>query len=348
MRRVVVIGAGIIGSSVAWRLVQRGFRVRVFDPGGKAGQASWAAAGMLAPGAEVGAASAWSDLALEGARLYPEFVAELGGKIDYRHCGALELAYSDSDCEELAARRMRQAEIGIVARDITFREARLIAPALEREPRAAVYYGGDGLVDPRDVVARLHERIAVEQRPVRYIRVSGETVSVGTPERAEPADAVVLAAGPWTSSIQVLTDDGSLPLPASFPVRGHLLGYRVEPGLVGPIIRHDHTYILQRRSGLLIVGASSEEVGFDSEIDAGTVAELHARAETLLPALFRGRVPEPWLGFRPGIAADGPLVGRLGETPVWTAYGHYRNGVLMAPSTAARIADSITASLGTG
>src|SRR5579859_7700679 len=113
----IVIGAGIIGLSIAWRLAQRGLRVTLFDAGTAGGEASWAGAGMLAPGGEVTERTEWSDFALHSLRLYPEFIAQLeqesGCAIDYQGCGAIEIASTEADWVELQERAAKQRELGI-------------------------------------------------------------------------------------------------------------------------------------------------------------------------------------------------------------------------------------------
>ncbi|MBV9745907.1 MAG: FAD-dependent oxidoreductase [Acidobacteriia bacterium] len=147
----------------------------------------------------------------------------------------------------------------------------------------------------------------------------------------------VLAAGAWSSLISIA---GCALVPA-FPVRGHLSGFRMAPASLAPILRHEHTYILQRADGFTIAGSSSEQRGFEREIDPAIVADIHRRASALLPGLASAHYEESWLGFRPGIAAQGPVIAPAGETALWLAYGHYRNGILLAPATAARVASGI-------
>jgi glycine oxidase len=125
-------------------------------------------------------------------------------------------------------------------------------------------------------------------------------------------------------------------------VKGHLIGYRLRPGSIGPIVRRGHTYIFQRSNGFTIAGSTTEHAGFDRTVSQSTVRALHKRAHELIPSLLISSPDESWIGFRPG--ADEPHVGRFGDSRVWLAYGHYRNGILLAPITAQLIADEITAS----
>src|SRR5262249_55405657 len=145
----------------------------------------------------------------------------------------------------------------------------------------------------------------------------------------------------WSSGIGLLACPGQAgrpaPLPETHPVRGHLIGYDMPPGTLGPILRHGHTYVLQRASGFVVAGSTSEEVGFDRTIDPGAVTDIRRRAARLLPAIG-GREPrEAWVGFRPAIRGEMPAIGRVEDSNLWLAYGHYRNGILLAPVTAERI-----------
>jgi glycine oxidase len=329
---VVVIGGGIVGSSIAWRLAQAGAGVMLVDMGTLGGEASWAGAGMLAPGGEIAGRSGWAEFALQSMALYPEFVAELkseaGIEIDYRRCGGIEIARTEAEWQELLARRAAQSELGIRA-DVTV---------------SGLFYPDDAMVDPREVMRALRsvcEKRGVricEHTPVRAVRVSRDRAEIETDTGVLCGSAAVLAAGAWSGAIAVSGSGGRIPIPASFPVRGHLLGYGMKPGSLGPILRHGHTYVMQRSSGFTIAGTSSEQVGFDRTLDLQIVADIHARAIELLPELGAAAAPTAWLGFRPAVEGFEPRIGRVDQTCLWLAYGHYRNGILLAPVTSARIA----------
>ena len=322
---VIVVGAGIIGSSIAWRLAQRGVSVQLRDAGRMGCQASSAGAGMLAPGGEVDGPSAFGKLLVESLRLYPDFVHKLsdatGIPIDYRQCGAIETAGSEEDWTGLQARARAQAQMGV-----------------RSEPRAdgTLFYPDDAIVDPTGMLSAL--RLACLAQHVEILEDSPvdrlDTLQAAT---------VVLAAGAWTSLI-VGAPAG---IPESFPVKGHLIGYNLLPDSVGPIRRCGHTYLLQRSNGFTIAGSTTEHKGFDAAVDPAVVDQLHQRAAALYPPL-KGLTPVcSWTGLRPGIDAAEPSIGRLAATRYWLAYGHYRNGILAAPATAARIAAGITSSLET-
>ena len=272
---VLIVGGGLIGSSIAWRLAQKGVRAVIADAGNLGGEASPAGAGMLSPRSESGCS-----LGIESLKLYPVFVeqlrAETGADVDFR---------------------MFQAE--------------------------------EGIVDPAALLRAL--RCACESRQVRIMGTHVTSV--------EPRDyaAVVIAAGAWSAQVRV----SGVTLPAVVPIKGHLIGFQLEPGTLGPTRREGETYVLQRSNGFLIAGSNEQDVGFDHTVDAAICEDIHRRAAKLFPPLEHAKLVKRWIGFRPRSVAGDPHIGRVEGTNVWLAYGHYRNGILLTPVTAQRIADGI-------
>ncbi len=346
----VVVGAGIIGSSIAWRLAQAGLRVALLDAGRMGAEASWAGAGMLAPGGEFEAGSPWAAFALENLRSYPDFVEELtaetGETIDFQQLGAIEVAFSEDDWRLIEARASAQSMLGITIFRMSPQEIYEELPMAAGDAAGGWFYPEEGLVNPRDIMRALRTAciargvVIREGVPVRAIRPKPKEAEIITAEGAISARWGVLAAGAWSSLIPV----AGCSLPRAFPVRGHLTGLHLEPGSIGPILRYEQTYIVQRADGFTIAGASSEQCGFNRAVDPLILAGIRERAARLAPRLANCDFAESWLGFRPGIESDGPVIGPAGGTALWLAYGHYRNGILMAPVTASRVAQAITSS----
>lgn len=347
----IVIGGGIIGASIAWKLARAGLRVILADAGSVGGEASWAGAGMLAPGGEVVSREAWLDLALESMRLYPEFVEELqsntGVRIDYRLCGGVEVAFDAEEWQALASRAERQRAMDIASSVIDRHALRELVPLCDREYAGAIFYPDDALVDPRDIMRALKVACRAARVEIREgwratsVHVSHGLVLVESDAGRLHAPVAVLAAGAWATSIAI--SGASLPaLPAAFPVKGMLTSYQLEPGVLGPLLRRGHTYVLQRSTGILIGGTTSEQVGFNRRIDQHSVDDITARVGELLPSIRRYQPMGAWVGFRPAADSAGPLIQRAGDTGLWLAYGHYRNGILLAPVTAQRVSEGIT------
>jgi len=350
---IAIVGAGVIGMSAAWRLAQSGWQVTVYEQGSYSAEASWAGAGMLAPGGEIEAPSPLAAFAIESRQLYAQFVRELeqasGLKIDYGECGALDLAYSPEELAALDGKASRQEALGIPSKAVPATHVSQFWPRVRVEGLVgARFYPGDGIVDPRDLLAAL--RIACEKLgasfklncPVTGAELSGDSILVHTPPALDRFDVVVIAAGAWSSSIGV---SGVPSLPLVEPVKGHLIGYRQPDQTCSTILRHGHTYLLQRANGLLIAGSSVERVGFNRDLRPEILETLAQQAAFLLPHLSETTRSEAWMGFRP--ASDGLQIGSWYSRHFYLAYGHYRNGILLAPVTAQRLASEINANFET-
>lgn len=215
------------------------------------------------------------------------------------------------------------------------REALAAYPAwvasLQRESALPIDFhdfGRDAAVDPRDICRALGAKLTIR-----------EGVKIDRIDRAM-ARAIVIAAGAWSGEIEGL--------PPTVPVKGWLIAYDMPPGSLTRILRRGHTYILQRSSGLTIVGSTEQRVGFDRSPDPEALADLERRGAELWPELRDRRRADAWCGFRPATPSGVPEHGRVAGTNVWLAYGHYRNGILLAPAVGQRIAGDIATSLQTG
>jgi glycine oxidase len=270
----IVIGGGIIGASIAWKLALGGMRVTLVDAGSVGGEASWAGAGMLAPGGEIVSREPWLDLALESMRQYPGFVDDLhaasGITIDYRVCGGIDVAFDADEWQALSSRAEQQRALGIQSIVLDPQSLRDLIPLCDREYAGALLYRDDTLVDPRDVMRALTiacRAAGVEIREgwrTTALHVSRGSVLVESPAERLHGSAVVLSAGAWSTGI-AMSGAALPPLPTAFPVKGILTSYQLEPGVLEPILRRGHTYLLQRSTGVMIAGTTSEQVGLTAQ-----------------------------------------------------------------------------------
>lgn len=216
--------------------------------------------------------------------------------------------------------------------EVTVSGARYFAPIPMTGVRAARWFPSEAVVDPRDVCAALLSAcrgLGVEIR---------ENEPVG-----ECRAPMVVAAGAWASQIAGLRG-----APQAFPVKGHLLGYHCKKESMPPIVRHGHHYALQRKNGFTIFGSDEQRDIWDTRPDPERIQALTAAAAALLPRLLDRPPDEVWAGLRPGSAAGEPVVEQMAGKNIWLAYGHFRNGILLAPVTARIVTASIVASLGKG
>ncbi|HEY1360209.1 MAG TPA: glycine oxidase ThiO [Thermoleophilaceae bacterium] len=345
----VVIGAGLIGLSCAWRAAQRGLSVMVLDRSWPAAGASGVAAGMLAPvtEAEFGEEEILRQNIASRER-WPGFAAELeertGMGMDYREAGALVVAADRDDAEELRRLHTFQRSLGLEAEWLGPRATRQLESGLSPRIGGAIHAPHDAQVDPpaaaRALVTALREAggeilSGAEVAEVEHDggRVTGVRTSGG--ERVS-AGAVVVAAGAWSPALAPLGDG-----PPVRPVKGQLLELRVRRGMPAPcerIVRTPRCYILARGDGRVVLGATVEEQGFDTSVTADGVYRLLEAAYEVLPDAGELELVEARAGLRPGTPDNVPLVGPGEPDGVWWATGHYRNGVLLAPLTGELVA----------
>jgi glycine oxidase len=315
--KTMIAGAGLIGAAIAWRLSQSGAEVTLCDAGAFGGETSSAGAGMLSPGGEFETPSRWLDLGVEGMRMYPAFVAELaeesGLPIDFGIVGSKHFA--GAEAARRRAELQSRAGVRVEVRD------------------GGLFYPDDAFVDPNDLLRAL--RRVCEKRGVEI----AERSAMG---RIEASDfgAVVIAAGAWSSRIRVTHRGRRVELPEVEPVKGHLIGFEMAPGSLGAMLRRGHDYVLQRSNGFTVAGSTEERVGFDRRVGDSVCEGIHRNVSALWPELRERRPSARWIGFRP-YAAEGPHIGRVEGTNVWLAYGHFRNGILLTPLTAGRVAREI-------
>ncbi|WFB10009.1 glycine oxidase ThiO [Streptomyces sp. LX-29] len=354
---VLVVGGGVIGLGVAWRAAQRGLRTAVADPtpGGGAAQV---AAGMLAAVSELHyGEETLLDLNLDSARRYPAFAAELaevaGQDIGYRACGTLAVALDSDDRAHLRELHALQQRCGLDSQWLSGRECRRLEPMLAPGVRGGLRVDGDHQVDPRRLAAALStacERAGVVFHRSRAERLTLRGDRAGGAELADgsrvDADQTVLAAGSHSGRI------GGLPagvLPPVRPVKGQILRLRVpEPyapflsRTVRAVVRGGQVYLVPRENGELVLGATTEELGWDTTVTAGGVYELLRDAHELIPGITELPLVETRAGLRPGSPDNAPLLGPTALPGLLLATGHHRNGVLLTPVTGDILAEVLT------
>ena len=324
--KVVVVGAGVAGLGIGWRLAQAGVNITILERGEPGMGASFAAAGMIAVAAETkGAPAAEIAFAEQAQALWPTFAAALeaasGMPIDYRRNGALMLERERPphlppgghwfDAED--TRRLVSVGFGtgaVWAPD----EAQVDSRALSRALAEAFARAGGTLLTGIDVTAM-------------------EAGAVVTAAHRHEADAVIVAAGAWASTLGV----------AVAPVKGQMIALAPPPGgeIPDPVIWGNGVYLVPRlKEGRLLVGATVEEAGFDLSLTDTARDDLRARAETVLPRLKDWTLVEHWAGLRPRSPDGLPLLGKTANG-VFVAGGQYRNGILFAPAIADHLRDLV-------
>lgn len=322
--RVTVRGAGIVGLAVAEELLRRGHHVRVIDPAPAQG-ASFAAAGMLSPAAEV-----WHGeddvlrLGLASLALWPDFARRLGVRL--QDSGTLLVGADAGDLQQVDRQVDLLARHGVRVEAWDRRQVTAHEPSLARVGGGA-WVPGEGSVDPRHVCAALLQRVPVEAE--------------------EAGDA-------WSADVTVLATGSALPEPHRHlvrGVRGEILRLRTDDPPTRTVrgwVAGEPVYLVPRPTGSdgrseVVVGATTEEHDDAPVVTAGGVLRLLAAARVLWPALDRAELVEATARDRPGTLDGLPVIGPSGHPGEFLAGGHHRHGVLLAPLTARLVADALEA-----
>ncbi|MEU2298911.1 glycine oxidase ThiO [Streptomyces antibioticus] len=354
---VLVVGGGIIGLVTAWRAAQRGLVTTVVDPA-PGGGAAQVAAGMLAAVTELHhGEQTLLGLNLASAHRYPDFVAELteltGQDVGHRRCGTLAVALDADDRAHLRELHALQTRSGLDSQWLSGRECRRLEPMLAPGVRGGLRVDGDHQVDPRRLAAALVtacERTGVTLHRAWAERLSvtgGRATGVVTDDGTElAAGQVVLAGGSLSGRLTGVPEQVRPPVR---PVKGQVLRLAVPPRYapflnrtVRAVVRGSHVYLVPRENGELVVGATSEELGWDTTVTAGGVYELLRDAHELVPGITELPLTETRAGLRPGSPDNAPLLGPTELDGLLLATGHHRNGVLLTPVTGDVLAHALT------
>jgi glycine oxidase len=352
---VAVVGAGVIGLAVAWRASQRGLSVVVLEREEHPGAGtSRVAAGMLAPISEAQASEQpLMRLGLASVGAYPDFVAELsdltGLDTGYLRCGTLLGARDRDDAEWLERERGLREALGLPVQRLRASQARELEPALAPTLRLALEVPDDHAIDPRKLTAALGQAVqaaggelrtgaAVKAVTIAHDRVTGVTLTDGSDV---PAENVVVAAGPWSSSLDGIPDGARVPL---HPIKGQILRLHDPggPGLLTRVLRMTGGYVVPRGDGRYVIGATMEERGFDTTVTVGGAFELLRNAFELLPSVTELVIDELSAGLRPATPDNAPAIGPGSIAGLHWAVGHYRHGILLTPITAELVVGALT------
>lgn len=333
----LIIGGGIIGCTIALELLRAGFRCTIIDKGALNQEASTAAAGMLGAQVEIHHPGAFYELCEWSQQLYREWtehIQRIGGlSPQYIDQGILRAAFTEEDELELKSRLawIRHAEW------LTPAQMRAIEPGLSSQIRGGLSFQRDHQVHPVHLAQALKASLHKLGCDIRewtpafsLIQRNGRIQGVKTAAGELYADQVILASGAWASP---LTEPLGLTLPL-FPVKGQCISVRTAAPVIRSTVFTKGCYVVPKRDGSMIIGATQEECGFDKRCHASVIGSLHAAASRLLPELAEAEFVSTWAGLRPGTPDDLPYIGASVKAPgLLIAAGHYRNGILLAPAT---------------
>ncbi|WLD93894.1 glycine oxidase ThiO [Alkalihalobacillus sp. AL-G] len=347
---VIIIGAGVIGSSIAFNLVKQGRSVLVLEKGRIASQSSSAAAGMLGAQTELENDSPLFRLARESRGMFPDLALELkdltGIDIELYQNGMLKVARSEEEASEFQRFIALQQKLGEEASWIDPYELQQREPLLEKKLYGAMSIPNDGNVSAPNLTKALSAAAMTSGAEIKEFTEVSEFVTDGngitgvitTTQEAYHADRVIVAGGAW--SRRLLKDAGHEL--DTYPVKGECFSVKTEKPIVNATIFSKGCYIVPKSGGRLIIGATEKAHSFDQKVSLESIAAMMGRATELIPALNQAEWDDAWAGIRPQTKDGLPYLGVHPEiNGLFIATGHYRNGILLAPITGKLMADLV-------
>ena len=346
---IIVVGAGIVGCAIAAELARRGAAVRIVEERTAGMGATQAAAGILAPHIEISSPAPFLDLAVRSLNLFDDFIArteaDSGIAVLYRRTGTLQVATTDEGMRELrnAAARLeaQRVVVGLLDAQAVLAEE----PHLSHDIVGGLVVPSHGFVAAGDLVralagaAKRHGAQVIEGSRVRRIVFANDECIVETDRGPLAGSAVVLAAGSWSGHIEIAGLPARTPVR---PIRGQLLRLAWKGPMVRRVVWSERCYLVPWDDGTLLVGATVEDAGFDERTTAAGVRDLLEAACEIAPGAWAAGFIDARAGLRPASADLLPIIGASRVFPnLMYATAHYRNGVLLAPVTAAIVADAM-------
>ncbi len=348
-KKITIIGGGVIGLSLGWQLARKGAEVEIFERDIAGRSAGWVAAGMLTPQAELG----FEEIELfefmrKSLEMYPKFLDELredsGIDVKLDNCGSLFAGFDRDDMARLRRIYDFREKINLPARWLTGSEAKELEPMLSPKCTCGLWMPDDAQIENRDLLkalqvavlkcgAHIHEianviSVKIERGAVDEIMVNDKTVKVSK---------LVVAAGAWSKQIRGIPENL---LPPVRPVKGQIMSLRMQAeNKVSHAVRGRDVYLVPKADGRLILGASNEEMGFDTSPTAGEIYKLLERGWETVPGIYEYPIEEIQVGLRPGSRDHEPIIGDSEIEGLYFTTGHYRSGILLAPVTAYELSD---------
>ncbi len=349
-QEILIIGGGVIGLSIARRLHQKGIRaITILERGRIGEESSYAAAGMLAPNAETDKLDDFYRLCRDSNQIYPNFARELfeetGVDVELERSGTIYAAFTETDVREIRERYEWQKKSNIAVEHLGAEASRKLESFISPDVREALYFPHDWQVENRKLLAALRKYAETNQINIienaaveKLLIENGKVIGAAVGNQNLTAEKVVVTAGAWTSLIKT---DG-FTLPKVRPIRGQIIAFQTSKRLFQHVIYSPRGYLVPRLDGRILVGATVEDVGFDSDTTEAGIEFLREIALEIAPSLVNLKIAQKWAGLRPFAADSLPIFGAMaGIENLFVATAHYRNGILLAPKTAEIMADAI-------
>ena len=353
MNNVLIIGGGVIGLTLARQLHKSGVKkITILEKNSETGrEASYAAAGMLAPHAETDKLDDFYRFCEMSNDLYSEFAGELfnetGVDIELDKSGTLYLAFSENDVLEIRRRFDWQKKAGLEVEKLSPTEIHKLEPFVSPDVLEGLFFPNDCQVENRKLLialrkyAEINDIEIVENAEVKSLQFENKKI-IGAQTATDffSSDKTVLATGAWTSLIKAV--GFNLKMPEIKPVRGQIISFRTAKRLFSKVIYTKRGYLVPRKDGRILAGATVEDAGFENETTESGISFLRETALEIAPTLVNLDIAEKWSGLRPASTDGLPILGEFPEIEnLFIASAHYRNGILLAPATAQILVEKI-------
>ncbi|TXK75906.1 glycine oxidase ThiO [Paenibacillus sp. N3.4] len=348
-KQVIIVGGGVIGSSIAYYLAKRGQSVTLLERGRLGTEASAAAAGMLGAQSEMEDTGPLFQWARHSRAMFPQLAEELkdltGIDIGLVREGLLNVAFSDVQEQELREREKLQRAAGEKAEWLSAAAAVKLEPALNRATRGALYLPGDGQVEaPRLAAAFAQAAQVLGAKVQQFVQVQGLLTEQGrvcgvlTSDGSLYGEHIIVASGVWSGQL-LAGIDVHLPL---YPVKGECFSVHTTVPLLHKTLFTPGCYIVPKAGGRLLIGATVVPNSYDRKVSLSGLGELMERAKQLMPAISEAEWEKAWSGLRPQTPDGMPYIGKVPQYEgLYAACGHYRNGILLSPITGKVISEMI-------
>ncbi|USL43024.1 glycine oxidase ThiO [Priestia megaterium] len=346
---VLLIGGGIISSSIAYHLSKQGASVAILERNQIGCEASSAAAGILGAQAEIDEEGPLLDLAIKSRSMFPELVKELKEKtaidVELIQKGLLKVAVTEEDAHVLKKKAAQHHRWDEHVRWIDVKEARLLEPGLSPDIYGAITIPGDGQLAPAKLTQALahgalyHGADVFEYCDAHSLIMENETVKgVQTSKGSFYGEKVVIAAGSWAKRFISSEHLGQV-----FPVKGECIALQSHKPLLSKTIFLDEGfYLVPKTGGRIVIGATKLQHDFTKTVSAQGIQFLLNKASVLLPAIKEATFEKAWAGLRPQTNDGWPYLGEHPEIAnLHMAFGHYRNGILLSAATGKIMADAL-------
>ncbi len=356
MKKVIVIGAGIMGLSISCFLKKNSpgsFEISIIEKNKAGMEASYAAAGMLAAQSEFDFYEDFMDFCIKSRDMYGEYCSEIESSsriaVEYQKCGMLRPALTEEHASHLKNNYEWQRKKGFDIELLDAEELRKLEPSLSKSILSGLYTKNDGQVNNRKLMEALImanknlNNSLIEACEVKdYLIKNNKITGIKTKNnKAFNADIVINTAGSWSS----LVSNGIIPGFNVRPIMGQMVSLQSEKPMLSKVIFASILgkggYIVPRKNNEIILGSTMEDIGFQKNITEQGISSILEKCCEIVPELKKLKITEKWSGFRPFASDNLPIIGKTSIENLILATAHGRNGILLAPITAKAVTELV-------